>query len=208
MNIINKTKYYIAKVLKKSLAPPALNNCELDPLSKVHGRSDLNSVKIGKYSGTGYDSVINNANIGSFTAIAPHCYIGGASHPLHRVSTNQVFHDGRNVFRKNFATFPSIPTPTTVIGNDVWIGYACVIKAGITIHDGAVLGFGSVLTHDIPPYEIWAGNPAHKIGQRFDDDTIAALLELQWWNWPDEKIEKYSVYFDDPKKLIEACRKN
>lgn len=46
------------------------------------------------------------------------------------------------------------------IGNGVWIGGNSVILGGVTIGDRAVIGAGSVVTHDIPPDEIWAGNPA------------------------------------------------
>lgn len=58
-----------------------------------------------------------------------------------------------------------INLPVT-IGSDVWIGANSVILPGRTIGNGAVIGAGSVVTHDVPPYEVWAGNPAIKIGER------------------------------------------
>lgn len=75
-----------------------------------------------------------------------------------------------------------------VIGNDVWIGYEAVILAGVTIGDGAIIGIRAVVTKDVPPYTIVGGVPAKPIRKRFPDDTIAALLALRWWNWPEERI--------------------
>ena len=75
-----------------------------------------------------------------------------------------------------------------VIGNDVWLGYRSVILAGVTIGDGAIVGAYSVVTKDVPPYTIVAGNPAKEIRRRFSEAEIARLLELRWWDWPIEKI--------------------
>lgn len=78
-----------------------------------------------------------------------------------------------------------------VIGNDVWIGKEAMILSGVTIGDGAVIGARAVVTKDVPPYCIAAGNPAQVIKKRFSSDIIAALLQLQWWDWPLEKIKKF-----------------
>lgn len=76
-----------------------------------------------------------------------------------------------------------------IIGNDVWIGYEAVILSGVTIGDGAVIGTRAVVTKDIPPYTIVGGMPAKTIRKRFDDATIARLLELKWWDWSEERIK-------------------
>lgn len=52
------------------------------------------------------------------------------------------------------------------LGEDVWLGTGVSICDGVTIADHAVIGMGSVVTKDVPAYEIWAGNPARKIGDR------------------------------------------
>ena len=77
------------------------------------------------------------------------------------------------------------------IGNDVWIGSNSLILPGVTIDDGAVIGAGSVVTSDVGPYQIVAGNPARVIRKRFGEDEIASLLEIKWWDWPLEKIERH-----------------
>lgn len=75
-----------------------------------------------------------------------------------------------------------------VIGNDVWIGYEAVIMGGVTIGDGAIIGTRAVVTKDVEPYSIVGGVPAKEIRKRFAPEAIKRLLELQWWNWPEEKI--------------------
>ena len=75
-----------------------------------------------------------------------------------------------------------------VIGNDVWIGYEAVVLAGVTIGDGAIVAARAVVTKDVPPYTIVGGVPARPIRRRFSDSEIDQLLELKWWDWPDEKI--------------------
>ncbi|WP_297071748.1 CatB-related O-acetyltransferase [uncultured Duncaniella sp.] len=76
-----------------------------------------------------------------------------------------------------------------VIGNDVWIGYDAVIMAGVHIGDGAIIGTRAVVTKDVEPYSIVGGVPAKEIRKRFAPDVVAKLLELEWWNWPIEKIK-------------------
>ena len=78
-----------------------------------------------------------------------------------------------------------------VIGNDVWIGYEAVIMAGVHIGDGAIIASRAVVTKDVPPYTIVGGTPAKKIRMRFDEDTIAPLQELKWWDWNIDKIAQY-----------------
>lgn len=78
----------------------------------------------------------------------------------------------------------------TRVGNDVWIGCGATILPGVTIGDGAVIGSLSVVASDVPPYAIVGGNPARVIRHRFDDATIARLLELRWWDWEIERITR------------------
>lgn len=78
----------------------------------------------------------------------------------------------------------------TIIGNDVWIGKDALIMSGVKIGDGAIIGAGSVVTKDVPDYHIVAGNPAKIVKKRFDDETIAFLKKLQWWDLPQEELLK------------------
>ncbi len=78
-----------------------------------------------------------------------------------------------------------------VVGNDVWIGYEAVILSGVTIGDGAIIGARAVVTKDVPPYTIVAGVPARTIRKRFDEETIARLEQLRWWDWPEDEIRRH-----------------
>lgn len=109
--------------------------------------------------------------------------------------------------KKNFARHEFEIFKRTTIGNDVWIGNRVMIKAGVKIADGAVIGMGSIVTKDIGPYEIWAGNPARLIRKRFDDETIDAFEKMKWWEWDDNTIEKYADKFTVPSELIEAWKR-
>lgn len=80
------------------------------------------------------------------------------------------------------------PAGDTVIGNDVWIGSEAIIMPGVKIGDGAVIGTRALVTRDVEPYAIVGGNPARVIRKRFDDDSIAMLLEMKWWDWDDARL--------------------
>lgn len=77
----------------------------------------------------------------------------------------------------------------TVIGNDVWTGMEALIMPGVTIGNGAIIASRAVVTNDVPPYAIVGGNPGRVIRMRYDEDTITALLEIAWWDWPVEVIQ-------------------
>ncbi len=77
-----------------------------------------------------------------------------------------------------------------VVGNDVWIGYEAVILSGVHIGDGAIIGTRVVVTKDVPPYAVVGGIPAKGIKKRFDEATIRKLQQIQWWNWPFDKIQQ------------------
>ncbi|MDD2414306.1 MAG: CatB-related O-acetyltransferase, partial [Eubacteriaceae bacterium] len=79
----------------------------------------------------------------------------------------------------------------TIVGNDVWFGYECVIMPGVHIGDGAVIGTRSVVTRDVEPFTVVAGDPARPVRKRFDDATIDRLMALKWWDLPDEAIREF-----------------
>ncbi|MEX0350394.1 MAG: CatB-related O-acetyltransferase [Paracoccaceae bacterium] len=81
-------------------------------------------------------------------------------------------------------------TRDTVIGHDVWIGYGALILPGARIGSGTIIGAGSVVRGDIPPYSVVTGNPARVIRPRFAPETVALLLDLEWWDWPIEFVEQ------------------
>lgn len=137
------------------------------------------------------DLAAARVEIGSFTAIGRGCTINIGSfgrHPIDFVSSYplaMIF--GAPPAGRDHSVHET-PAASVSIGSDVWIGEGCLIQAGVTIGNGAVVGARSLVNHDVPSYGIVAGTPARLIRYRFDEATIAALLKLAWWTWPDETI--------------------
>lgn len=197
INIPRKMFYHISPL-------SIIQEAQIDKTAAISSGTKFYRGSLGKYSYIGNDSFVSDTNIGKFTSISSNCYIGGAGHPIDWVSTSPVFHRWKNIMKKNFSKHDFEPFKKTEIGNDVWIGNGVLIKAGIKISDGAIIGMGSVVTKDVGPYEIWAGNPARIIRKRFDDETIDFLLRYSWWNLDEEKLKNEAKYFND----INALKKN
>lgn len=106
--------------------------------------------------------------IGRYSMLAPRVAVVGADHVFTEPGTPTIF-----------AGRPA--EVETVIGSDVWLGYGVIVLAGVTIGDATVVGAGSVVTRDLPPASICAGNPARVIRPRFATDAEAAhhLEQLQ-----------------------------
>lgn len=149
--------YYLARLIKKMI-PAALKRTEIPKTSKVGGGSRLIDVSFGKYSFCGYDCEMYDTTIGSFCSIANNVKIGLQTHPLTWASSSPAFYTGKDSIPKDMAKLKfSPPLEQTQIGNDVWIGVNCCVKRGVKIGNGAVLGMGAVVAHDVGPYEIWGG---------------------------------------------------
>lgn len=201
---MGKLTFYMAKGMRILLHPSAKKNCRIDRTSKVCSGSQLNHVSMDRYSYIGHDCFLNNVSIGPFCSLADGCKIGGAQHQMSYVSTSPVFTEGKNILNANFSMHPDTPDLPTIIGADVWIGMGTIIKGGINIGAGAVIGAGSVLTKDVPPYEIWAGNPAKFIRKRFQESVISKLEQIRWWDWDDERIWEGASHFNDVERFVEV----
>lgn len=138
--------------------------------------------------------------IGKFCSIAcgAKFLFNSANHTLKSLSnyTFPLFFEDWELDKKNVALAWD-NKGDIIIGNDVWIGYEAVIMAGVHIGDGAVIAARAVVTKDVPPYTIVGGTPARKIRMRFEEETIAKLQQIQWWNWPVEKIRQSLPYIMD-----------
>ena len=144
--------------------------------------------------------------IGKFCAIAKDTkfIMNGALHKMSGLSTFPFSILG-NGWEKVIPKQGDLPYKgDTVVGNDVWLGYDCLIMPGVKIGDGAIIGSKAVVTRDVESYTIVGGNPAKPIRKRFSDEIIAELQKIQWWNWDAEKITKNleNIVGGDIKKLI------
>lgn len=131
-----------------------------DPEIRLYDRSKL---KVGKYC-----SIALGAT-----------FLMGGVHPTDWVTTSHLRMPPPGLG-------PAVPD--TVVGSDVWIAANTLILSGATIGDGAVIGAGSVVFGDVPPYGVMFGNPARLMRKRFSEEIIRALLDLRWWDFPDEQV--------------------
>jgi acetyltransferase-like isoleucine patch superfamily enzyme len=201
--MLNKLKFLIGKGLKKSRLS-FIRDSFIHPTSKVESGTSFVSSVLGKYSFCGYDCDIHKCIIGNFTSIANQVVIGGATHPMNWVSMSPVFYSGRDSIKKKFSKNSRSPDSKTIIGNDVWIGRNVIVLSGVIVGDGAVLGAGSIVTKNVPPYAIVAGNPAKIIRYRFNKNIIKGLQLSQWWHWDDAKLLRFADHIKYPIKFIRA----
>jgi len=96
-----------------------------------------------------------------------------------------------------------------LIGNDVWIGTEALVMSGVRVGNGAVIGARSVVTRDVPPYAVVGGVPAKVIRMRFDDETIARLETLAWWDWDDSRVKRFipNLLSGDVKNFLDLAEK-
>lgn len=127
--------------------------------------------------------------IGNFCSIAPggKIYLGG-NHRTDWITTYPFGKLHTNIFNKfNGPGHPST-NGDVIISNDVWLGENVTIMSGITIGDGAAIAANSHVVKNVAAYSIIGGNPAKLIKYRFSEKQIEKLLEIEWWNWDDKKI--------------------
>ncbi|GGG73455.1 CatB-related O-acetyltransferase [Paenibacillus radicis (ex Gao et al. 2016)] len=131
--------------------------------------SSTNTVVIGKFCSIGGTTIMLGGN---------HRYDWGTTYPFSAFMPEHGHTPGVTWSKGN-----------VLIGHDVWIGICSTIMSGVTVGHGACIGTGSVVTKDIPPYAIAAGNPARVVKYRFPQNIIDGLLRIQWWDWEPHQIE-------------------
>jgi virginiamycin A acetyltransferase len=143
------------------------------PLLLGHDNTPETHVRIGRYCSLAHGvRILLRAN---------HPLAGASTYPLEQI-----------VLGEEATDFARSRGPVH-IGHDVWIGYEALILGGVTIGNGAVIGARAVVTRDVPPYGIVAGNPARLLRHRFDDATIARLEQIRWWDWPADRVRKHAA---------------
>lgn len=198
-----KLSYLYSKFFKKILRGKSILNSHIDKTAKIYSGTDFYDSSIGRYSYIGYDSEVHNCEIGAFCSIANNFVAGGAMHPLDWVSTSPVFYRVGGGTGVHLGNLEIEKVKRTIIGNDVWIGTRVIVMQGLTIGNGAVIGAGSVVTKDVPPYAIVVGAPAKIIKYRFDDETINKLQRIKWWNLPDSKLKEYSRFMNNVSIFVD-----
>jgi len=137
--------------------------------------------------------------IGRYCSIAADVRAHGANHPMNLKSSHAFFFNPLLGIAKERL----ISSEPLVIGNDVWIGDSAIILPSVNhIGDGAVIGAGSVVNKDVPPYAVMVGHPSRVVRFRFSKEKIEELLAERWWERSIEDIREHSLA--DFQRPIEA----
>jgi acetyltransferase-like isoleucine patch superfamily enzyme len=205
IKIIDTAFLFINKFFIK-IRLKSIRNSVVDRTSIINSGCNIFNVKVGRYSYFGYDCTVVNSEIGSFCSVASGVTIGAAEHPINFVSTSPIFLSHKDGFKRKFAKYDYLPKKTTKVGSDVWIGNNVMIKSGVNIGHGAIVGMGSVVTKDIPPYAIFAGNPAILIRYRFEEDLRDKLLKSRWWDLSDAELAELGHLFNAPCSFVDEYK--
>lgn len=171
---------------------------------------DLDKVSVGKRSYGGlYVLQFNSDNclsIGNYCSIGPNViFILSADHYLKHIST---FPFKVKIIKEKYE---ATSKGDIIVEDDVWIGYGSIILSGVRIGQGAVIGAGSIVTKDVPPYSIVCGNPAKVVKYRFNKDIINELMKIDFEQIDDDFIKGHIDYFykdvDDIDTLIDIPKK-
>lgn len=165
-----------------------LSSVKLSNYVNFAHHAQANYATIGERSSIGRYTKIAYANIGKFCSISWDVTIGAISHPMHSISTHAFSYRKEFGLCKNDENLKRIKHEYVEIGNDVWIGTGVIVMPGVHVGNGAILGGGSFVNHNVADYEIVGGVPARHIGWRFDI-IREKLLEIKWWNLPEEVIK-------------------
>ncbi|MCR9137766.1 MAG: CatB-related O-acetyltransferase [Alphaproteobacteria bacterium] len=140
-----------------------------------------------------FDRLGDRLVIGRFCALATgiRFFMSGANHPLD-IFSGYPFDQMAQIWQDSFDEDSLLPLARgdIIVGHDVWIGNGATILPGVRIGNGAVVATQAVVTKNVPAYGIVAGNPARLLRLRFDEETIAALQRIAWWDWTVEKITR------------------
>lgn len=127
---------------------------------------------IGSHSYIGLHCFVTRAQIGRYVSIGNFVSIGNGEHDLNRVSTASIFYDdGYSILTRG----------DCVIEADVWIGVDAIIRRGVHLGHGCVVGANSFVNSDIPAFAIAVGSPARIVGYRFPAEVQDRILASGWW---------------------------
>ena len=146
----------------------------------------------GSYGCFDYSQLRPNIKIGNYCSFGPGFRIFRANHKMELFTTHPATY-GALGSKKSISNLEQKPL---LIGNDVWIGANVIILPGCEkIGDGACIGAGSIVTKNVPPYTICAGNPCTEIRKRFNEQTISLLQESKWWELELSQLEEKMEFF-------------
>ena len=153
--------------------------------------SRISHSHIGDYSYCDRYADISNATVGKFANIASFVRIGATDHPMDRASLHHFMYRSSDLWDDapdDAGFFAQRAARRAVIGHDTWLGHACMVKPEVTVGDGAIVAAGAIVTRDVAPYTIVAGNPARLLRLRQPPEIAARLIALAWWDWDHARL--------------------
>ena len=188
------------------------HRCQFEGMNHVGNGSSFYGT-MGRGSYIGHNCHVS-ADIGRFSSIGSNLNQIVESHPYKKpfVTTSPMFfslkkQNGHTFAKKQMAEeyrfYDKEREIAVKIGNDCWIGNDVTFIGGVQVGDGAVVLTQALVTKDVPPYAIVGGIPAKVIGYRYDEETIAFLQKVQWWNKPVEWLRENWELFCDMEKFKE-----
>lgn len=160
---------------------------------KIGARTTVIETAFGDYSYAVNDAEIVYADIGKFVSIGPLVGINPGNHPMERASQSHFTYRSWQYFEDvadEAELFDRRRVARVAIGHDAWIGRAAIVLPGRKVGIGAIVGAGAVVTKDVAPYSVVAGNPAREVKRRFSEAIADRLMALSWWNWEHRQLRR------------------
>ncbi|WP_156417892.1 CatB-related O-acetyltransferase [Aureimonas sp. AU4] len=184
--------------------PPITGSLDFTPTIRLMRAGSVIACQIDAYSYVSPQTAVNLTSVGRYASIGARCEIGPTQHPSDWLTTSPF------PYQDVFSTAPADARLAThnelapvTIGNDVWIGSASAVMGGVTIGDGSIVAYGSVVTRDVEPYSVVGGAPARLIRPRFKPAVIARLMAEPWWRY-DLVRTTHPIPWRDPMAALDA----
>lgn len=183
-NSLRETYFRLLRVIRQPVY--SLRRCRVSFSSHIEAGCLLVDSSIGNYSYLAAGVYLHTTRLGNYCSIAAGTKIGGMEHSWWWGSTSP------RISRHNLDGRP------TVIEDDVWIGTNAVIRQGLHIGRGAVIGAGAIVLNDVAPYTIAAGVPAREIRKRFPEDIIERVQQTRFWEHGPQQARRLLEAIDFP----------
>lgn len=175
-DIVKGFFYAVKRILR--IPSDIFNHNKVHSSTRIAGGTSLKFCTIGKHNYIARRNSLYNVEVGNYCCFGPDIHIGGMQHSYWWYSMSPLLSD-------------ECKSPErTIIGNDVWLGAGCIIKQGIKIGDGAVVGAGSFVNKDVEPFSIIVGSPAKLLKYRFDEDVREAIVKSGYWDKNPEEAKQ------------------
>ncbi|WP_137719765.1 CatB-related O-acetyltransferase [Methylobacillus flagellatus] len=188
-------------------------SCEIEPHVGFYAGDCVCTIGTMSYLAATSRKYATEVEVGRYSSLGPF-EIPGPRHPIEAVTTSVIGYNRSHTFAKSalkrgdddsleYAERSIVKTTRkgpVIIGHDVWFGGYITVNPGLTVGNGSVVAANSVVTKNIPPFEIWGGNPARLIKPRFPAHIVEALTALQWWDYAPTDIAQFPLA--DPEVFI------